>query len=57
MYLWIPKQRLPIAGVYAVQCKVAGVTHKGIANMGIRPTVGGTNPVLDVHIFNFDQAF
>ena len=53
--LWIPKQRLPIAGVYAVQCKVAGVTHKGIANMGIRPTVGGTNPVLEVHIFNFNE--
>tara|TARA_B110001454_G_scaffold215842_1_gene237999 strand:- start:147 stop:1091 length:945 start_codon:yes stop_codon:yes gene_type:complete len=54
--LWIPKQRLPIAGVYAVKCKVAGVTHKGIANMGIRPTVGGTNPVLEVHIFNFNES-
>jgi riboflavin kinase/FMN adenylyltransferase len=23
--------------------------------MGTRPTVGGSNPVLEVHIFNFDQ--
>ena len=27
----------------------------GIANMGIRPTVGGTMPVLEVHLFNFSQ--
>ena len=53
--LWIPKQRLPIAGVYAVTCSIEGKTHKGIANMGIRPTVGGTKPVLEVHIFDFNE--
>ena len=23
--------------------------------MGLRPTVGGTNPVLEIHLFDFDQ--
>ena len=54
--LWIPKQRLPIAGVYAVKCLVAGKSFNGIANMGIRPTVDGSKPVLEIHIFNFSES-
>jgi len=27
----------------------------GIANMGVRPTVNGTKPVLEVHLFDFDK--
>jgi len=54
--LWIPKQRLPIAGVYAVNCLLAGESFNGIANMGIRPTVDGSKPVLEIHIFNFSES-
>ena len=54
--LWIPKQRLPIAGVYAVKCSLAGASFNGIANMGIRPTVDGSKPVLEIHIFNFSES-
>ena len=39
--LWMPKQRLPVSGVYAVSCSIDGSSLDGIANMGIRPTVGG----------------
>ena len=39
--IWIPKQKLPISGVYAVRCLVDHAKYLGIANMGIRPTVGG----------------
>ena len=54
--LWIPKQRLPIAGVYAVKCSLAGESFNGIANMGIRPTVDGSKPVLEIHIFDFSKS-
>ena len=54
--LWIPKQRLPIAGVYAVKCSLAGELFNGIANMGTRPTVDGSKPVLEIHIFNFSES-
>jgi riboflavin kinase/FMN adenylyltransferase len=53
--LWIPKQKLPISGVYAVQCLLDGENHMGIANMGVRPTVNGTKPVLEVHLFDFNK--
>ena len=53
--LWIPKQKLPISGVYAVTCALDGNLLSGIANMGTRPTVGGTKPVLEVHIFDFNK--
>ena len=54
--LWIPKQRLPIAGVYAVKCLLGGELLNGIANMGIRPTVDGSKPVLEIHLFNFNES-
>ena len=45
---------LPMTGVFAVQ--VSGLGDKplpGVANLGIRPTVGGTRPLLEVHLFDF----
>ena len=53
--IWLPNQRLPIKGVYAVKCKLNNLTLKGIANMGVRPTVGGEKPVLEVHLFEFNE--
>ena len=53
--IWLPNQRLPITGVFAVKCKLNNLTLKGIANMGVRPTVGGEKPVLEVHLFEFNE--
>jgi len=53
--LWLPKNKLPIAGVYIVKVDVEGQRYGGIANMGVRPTVDGQNPVLEVHIFEFSK--
>lgn len=53
--LWMPKQRLPVQGVFAVKCKLVDKHLYGIANMGTRPTVDGESPVLEVHLFDFDQ--
>ena len=38
-------------GVYSVDTTYG----KGIANFGIRPTINGSNAVLEVHILNFDK--
>ena len=51
--LWLPKNKLPIAGVYIVSVDLGDKKYGGIANMGIRPTVDGQNPVLEVHILEF----
>ena len=53
--IWLPNHRLPITGVYAVKCKLNNLSLKGIANMGVRPTVGGEKPVLEVHLFEFNE--
>ena len=29
--------------------------HAGVANLGVRPTVGGADPLLEVHLFDFDE--
>ena len=51
--LWLPKNKLPIAGVYIVKVEFEGKSYGGIANMGTRPTVGGQNPVLEIHLLEF----
>lgn len=46
----------PIQGVYAVNVKTSyGIFH-GIANVGNRPTINGTKPLLEVHLFDFDKS-
>lgn len=49
---------LPKFGVYAVSAEVldgaiAGQTLKGVANLGMRPTVGTDKPRLESHFFDF----
>ena len=55
--LRIKHNPLPMSGVFAVE--VSGLGDKplpGVANLGVRPTVGGTTrPLLEVHLFDFDR--
>uniref|UniRef100_Q47BK4 Riboflavin biosynthesis protein n=1 Tax=Dechloromonas aromatica (strain RCB) TaxID=159087 RepID=Q47BK4_DECAR len=54
--LRIKHNPLPMSGVFAVE--VSGLGEQalpGVANLGIRPTVGGTRPLLEVHLFDFDR--
>lgn len=46
---------LPLSGVFAVQVEGAGPSPlTGVANLGVRPTVGGElAPLLEVHLFDF----
>ena len=53
--MWLPKNKLPIAGVYIVKVFFEGRELGGIANMGTRPTVDGQTPVLEVHILDFNE--
>lgn len=43
----------PIQGVYAVQVETPKGKFNGIANVGNRPTVNGSKPLLEVHLFDF----
>jgi riboflavin kinase/FMN adenylyltransferase len=45
----------PAFGVYAAQCNVGdGVWRPGVANIGVKPTVGAApEPLLEVHLFDY----
>lgn len=45
----------PKFGVYAVRMQLNGRELPGVANVGIRPTVGGTEERLEVHLFDFAE--
>jgi riboflavin kinase/FMN adenylyltransferase len=47
---------VPRLGVYAVRAILENTTYDGVANIGIKPTFDGKIPMLETHIFNFNQS-
>lgn len=48
--------KIPQIGVYAVFVQINGQKYKGMLNIGIRPTFGFHDVVVEVHLFDFDQV-
>ncbi|AWI50916.1 bifunctional riboflavin kinase/FAD synthetase [Actinobacillus porcitonsillarum] len=46
----------PLQGVYAVKIETKCGIYNGIANVGNRPTINGTKPLLEVHILDFNRS-
>ena len=45
----------PVGGIFAVRVHdVESEPRAGVASLGIRPTVNGTEPLLEAHLFDFD---
>ena len=50
----LQRYRAALEGVYCVTVEgIAGAVRHGIANIGVRPTVDGKEPILEVHIFDY----
>ena len=49
----LQRYRAALEGVYAVRVSGLERDYTGIANIGIRPTVEGKEPLLEVHLFDF----
>ncbi len=50
------RYKAALEGVYCVSVDgIDGKTYQGIANIGVRPTVDGKEPLLEVHIFDFGE--
>lgn len=57
--IYLHRKSSPVYGVYAVQLhsndpRIGDRPVNGVANVGQRPTVGGTRTLLEVHLFDFD---
>ena len=51
----LERRRSPVAGIFAVHVRgVAEVARAGVASLGTRPTIGGTEALLEAHVFDFD---
>jgi riboflavin kinase/FMN adenylyltransferase len=55
------RRKLPFTGIYAV--RVRGLEgahthtpHAGVASLGFRPTVNGTEPLLEAHVFDYSGS-
>ncbi len=45
---------VPASGVYAVKCGPGDLRLPGVANIGVRPTFGGTERVVEVYLFDYE---
>jgi riboflavin kinase/FMN adenylyltransferase len=53
--LRLERRRVPLGGIYAVRVRGIGeAVREGVASLGTRPTVGGVEPLLETHVFDFD---
>jgi riboflavin kinase/FMN adenylyltransferase len=53
--LALHRKVVPLWGIFAVRASGAGLAdHPAVASLGTRPTVDGTDPLLEVHLFDFD---
>ncbi|MGI9326834.1 MAG: bifunctional riboflavin kinase/FAD synthetase [Pseudomonadales bacterium] len=51
----LQRYRAALEGVYAVTVRDSGAQeYQGVANIGVRPTVSGKEPLLEVNLFDFD---
>lgn len=52
----LKRRRAPVDGVFAVQVDgLGGKPRDGVASVGNRPTIGGGETLLEVHLFDFDE--
>jgi riboflavin kinase/FMN adenylyltransferase len=50
------RRQSPVMGIFAVRVHgLDGGPRDAVANVGTRPTFDGTKPLLEVHIFDFDE--
>ncbi|HET7201973.1 MAG TPA: bifunctional riboflavin kinase/FAD synthetase [Steroidobacteraceae bacterium] len=53
--LALHRQVIPLWGILAVRVSGPGLDdHPAVVSLGTRPTVNGTEPLLEVHVFDFD---
>jgi riboflavin kinase/FMN adenylyltransferase len=55
MRLYEPLKLVPGRGVYVVEAEVLGKKYRGMTNIGLRPTVGGSFTTIETHILDFDE--
>jgi len=50
-------EQFPPNGVYVAEARIDGKLHRGVINLGIRPTVSGgkSERVLEIHLFDFNR--
>ena len=46
---------IPADGVYVAEVLIDTEFYKGMMNIGIRPTVNGTNRTIEINLFDFDK--
>jgi riboflavin kinase/FMN adenylyltransferase len=52
--VWLYRKKLPVNGVYAIEAFTKTGSYRGVANIGLRPTLQGRVEQLEAHFFDFN---
>jgi riboflavin kinase/FMN adenylyltransferase len=52
----IPEEEkvLPVFGVYASSVCMEGITYTGVTNIGVKPTIGSTQPCVETYLLDYE---
>lgn len=50
-----PRKLIPATGVYACFARLGGATHQAAVNVGVRPTFGGGELLIEAYLLDFDS--
>lgn len=55
--IWVPEgyKLIPASGSYATEVLIGDEWQKGMTNIGVRPTINGSQRRIEVNILNFDR--
>jgi riboflavin kinase/FMN adenylyltransferase len=49
------RRRMPLVGIFVVEIELDGSLYPGVASIGSRPTIDGTQVLLEAHLFDFNR--
>lgn len=52
--VWLYRKKIPVNGVYAIEAFTKTGSYRGVANIGLRPTLQGRVEQLEAHFFDFN---
>ncbi len=51
----IKRKISPVHGIFSVTVELGGITYQGVCSVGNRPVINGTETLLEVFLFDFNQ--
>ena len=53
--IYLHRDKVPLTGIFIIRAYLGNEVFQGVASLGVRPTFGGTQMLLEAYLFNFSR--